>query len=213
MARNREYHGLVYSATDDNGNRVGNPFKASKIGPSVGYEAVQKRFAWSKKQIAEGDIAASLKEKILPILAASFNAEDFKSRLQAQGMDVVFRYTDTGRIYGATFIDHDSRCVLNGSRMCKELSANALEQFFNSPHDHTQTQQGQTAGQTSGGSPFTGADQWQSQSTPVSDYDHSHSDFDGFGLFTTDNPAVDPVEEEFRRRMQRKKKKRRGPKL
>ena len=116
-------------------------------------------------------------------------------------------------IYGATFIDHDSRSVLNGSRMCKELSANALEQFFNSPHDHTQTQQGQTAGQTSGGSPFTGADQWQSQSTPVSDYDHSHSDFDGFGLFTTDNPAVDPAEEEFRRRMQRKKKKRRGPKL
>ncbi|KWW26970.1 MAG: hypothetical protein AUK64_2367, partial [bacterium P201] len=58
-----------------------------------------------------------------------------------------------------------------------------------------------------------GPDHWQSQSTPASDFDHSHSDFDGFGLFTTDNPAVDPAEEEFRRRMQRKKKKRRGPKL
>ena len=208
IARNREYHGLVYSATDDNGNKVGNPFKASKIGPSVGYEAVQKRFAWSKKHIAEGGLAASLKEKILPILAASSNTEDFKSRLQAQGMDVIFRYTDTGRIYGATFIDHDSRSVLNGSRMCKELSANALEQHFNNPHDHGQTQQGQTTG----GSPFSGSDQWQSQYTPSPDYDHSHSDFDGFGLFTTDNPAVDPAEEEFRRRMQRKKK-RRGPKL
>jgi Relaxase/Mobilisation nuclease domain. len=32
IARNREYHGLVYSATDDNGNKVGNPFKASKSG-------------------------------------------------------------------------------------------------------------------------------------------------------------------------------------
>ena len=250
IARNRVYHGLVYSATDDNGIKdaskreqselahsaerehprrvnpvkVGNPFKASKIGPSVGYEAVQKRFAWSKKQIADKGIAAipeqssptrslSLKEKILPILAASSNTEDFKSRLQAQGMDVVFRYTDTGRIYGATFIDHDSRSVLNGSRMCKELSANALEQHFNSPHNQGQTQQGQDVGQTTGGSPFSGADHWQSQSTPSSDYDHSHSDFDGFGLFTTDNPAVDPAEEEFRRRMQRKKKKRRGPKL
>ena len=188
-------------------------YKASKIGPSVGYEAVQKRFAWSKKQIADKGIAASLKEKILPILAASANDRDFKARLRQQGMDVVFRYTETGRIYGATFIDHESRSVLNGSRMCKELSANALEQFFNCPHDHTQTQQGQTAGQTSGGNSFTGSDQWQSQSTPSSDYDHSHSDFDGFGLFTTDNPAVDPAEEEFRRRMQRKKKKRRGPKL
>ena len=235
IARNHEYHGLIYSATDNNGNKdaskreqselahsaerehprrvnpvkVGNPFKASKIGPSVGYEAVQKRFVWSKKQIADKGIAASLKEKILPILAASSNAEDFKSRLQAQGMDVVFRYTDTGRIYGATFIDHDSRSVLNGSRMCKELSANALEQHFNNPHDHGQTQQGQTTG----GSAFSGADQWQSQSAPSQDYDHSYSDFYGFGLFTTDNPAVDPAEEEFRRRMQRKKKKRRGPKL
>lgn len=224
IARNREYHGLVYSATDDNGNKVGNPFKASKIGPSVGYEAVQKRFAWSKKQIADKGIAASLKGKILPILAASSNAEDFKSRLQAQGMDVVFRYTDTGRIYGATFIDHDSRSVLNGSRMCKELSANALKQYFSSPHDQEQTQQGQTTDQgqstqegaghgTGGGQQSSGSEHWQSQSTPSSDYDHSHSDFDGFGLFTTDNPAVDPAEEEFRRRMQRKKKKRRGPKL
>ena len=224
IARNREYHGLVYSATDDNGNKVGNPFKASKIGPSVGYEAVQKRFAWSKKQIADKGIAASLKEKILPIVAASSNAKDFKSRLQAQGMDVVFRYTDTGRIYGATFIDHDSRSVLNGSRMCKELSANALEQYFNNPHNHEQTQQGQTTDQgqstqeravhgTGGGQQSSGSDHWQSQSTPASDFDHSHSDFDGFGLFTTDNPAVDPAEEEFRRRMQRKKKKRRGPKL
>ena len=213
MARNREYHGLVYSATDDNGNRVGNPFKASKIGPSVGYEAVQKRFAWSKKQIADKGIAASLKEKILLIMAASSNVEDFKEQLRQQGMDVVFRYTEAGRIYGATFIDHDSRSVLNGSRMCKELSANALEQYFNSPHDHEQTQQGQSTGQTSDGSTFNGADQWQSQPTASVDYDHSHSDFDGFGLFTTDNPAVDPAEEEFRRRMQRKKKKRRGPKL
>ena len=213
IARNREYHGLIYSATDDNGNKVGNPFKASKIGPSVGYEAVRKRFAWSKKQIADKGIAASLKEKILLIMAASSNVEDFKEQLRQQGMDVVFRYTDMGRIYGATFIDHDSRSVLNGSRMCKELSANALEQYFNSPHDHEQTQQGQSTGQTSDGSTFNGADQWQSQPTASVDYDHSHSDFDGFGLFTTDNPAVDPAEEEFRRRMQKKKKKRRGPKL
>ena len=213
IARNREYHGLVYSATDDSGNKVGNPFKASKIGPSVGYEAVQKRFAWSKKMIADSGIAAALKKKILPILAESSSLEDFKARLQRQGMDVVLRYTDTGRIYGATFIDHDSRSVLNGSRMCKELSANALEQYFNSPHDHEQTQQEQSTGQTSGGSPFNGADQWQSQPATSVDYDQSHSEFDGFGLFTTDNPAVDPAEEEFRRRMQRKKKKRRGPKL
>ena len=40
--RGREYHGLVYSVTDDKGNKVGNPFKSSLFGKSVGYEAVQK---------------------------------------------------------------------------------------------------------------------------------------------------------------------------
>ncbi len=34
--RGREYHGLVYSATDDNGNKIGNPFKASLFGKEVG---------------------------------------------------------------------------------------------------------------------------------------------------------------------------------
>ncbi len=29
--RGREYHGLVYSVTDDRGNKVGNPFKSSLL--------------------------------------------------------------------------------------------------------------------------------------------------------------------------------------
>ena len=39
-----------------------------------------------------------------------------------------------GRIYGATFIDHRTGCVLNGSRMGKELSANALQEHFTLPY-------------------------------------------------------------------------------
>ena len=46
--RGREYNGLVYSVTDDSGNKVGNPFKSSLFGKSVGYDAVQRKFARSK---------------------------------------------------------------------------------------------------------------------------------------------------------------------
>ena len=248
IARNREYHGLVYSATDDNGNKnaskreqselahsaerehprrvnpvkVGNPFKASKIGPSVGYEAVQKRFAWSKKHVADKGIAASLKEKILPILVASSNAEDFKSRLQAQGMDVVFRYTDTGRIYGATFIDHDSHSVLNGSRIGKVFSANALEQHFNTPKEeqipykegtHSEQEQYHDSGTNTSERQQTSADMPNGNT----DYHNSASGtttfLDALDVLNSDNPTVDPEEEAFRRKMQRKKKKIRGPRL
>ncbi|MCQ5183146.1 hypothetical protein NE573_24340, partial [Parabacteroides distasonis] len=48
--RGREYHGLVYSVTDDKGIKVGNPFKSSLFGKSAGYEAVQKKFVRSKSE-------------------------------------------------------------------------------------------------------------------------------------------------------------------
>lgn len=65
MVDGREYHGLVYfslslnnsSATDGAGNKTGNPFKASRIGKSVGYEAVQRRFEFSKGQIRDKRLA------------------------------------------------------------------------------------------------------------------------------------------------------------
>ena len=46
------------------------------------------------------------------------------------GIEVVFRRNDSGRIYGVTFIDHDSRVVLNGSRLGKEYSANVFNDLY-----------------------------------------------------------------------------------
>lgn len=43
---------------------------------------------------------------------------------------MVFRQNDNGRIYGVTFIDHDSRVVLNGSRLGKEYSANEFNDLY-----------------------------------------------------------------------------------
>ena len=46
--RGEDYNGLVYSVIDTDGNKVGNPFKSSLFGKSVGYEALQKKAAFSK---------------------------------------------------------------------------------------------------------------------------------------------------------------------
>ena len=56
------------------------------------------------------------------------------TRLKEKGIDTVLRHTEEGRIYGATFIDHRTGSVLNGSRMGKELSANALQEHFTLPY-------------------------------------------------------------------------------
>ena len=53
------------------------------------------------------------------------------------------RRNDEGRIFGATFIDHNERAVLNGSRLGKEFAANVLNERFadDSPREDLQTQQ------------------------------------------------------------------------
>ena len=127
----REYHGFVYSATDGQGNKVGNPFKASKIDRSVGAEAIEKRFAYSAKKFKEDKkLSEMTKHSVEAVLKQTYHKDKFVELLKAKGIDVVFRHTADGRIYGATFIDHRTQSVFNGSRLGTNLSANALQEHF-----------------------------------------------------------------------------------
>ena len=196
--RGREYYGLVYSATDDAGNKVGNPFKSSLYGKSVGYDAVQKKFARSKQEIKDRKLAAATKHTVLSVLEGTYDKEKFIATLKAKGIDTVLRYTDDGRIYGSTFIDHRTGCVLNGSRIGKELSANALQEHFTLPY----------AGRPVVPLSVPADDRTDAPQRSVSssgDWEHSG----GMGLLTPEGPMVDAEEEAFIRAMQRKKKKKR----
>ena len=126
----KPYQGIVYSAMNDKGEKAGNPVKASRIGKSVGYEAVQRRMEKSGEVIKD----RKLKERTRRIVAATMQTarsrKELEQQLKKQGIDVVFRQNDSGRIYGVTFIDHDSRVVLNGSRLGKEYSANVFNDLY-----------------------------------------------------------------------------------
>lgn len=219
----REYHGLVYFATDDDGKTIANPFKASRLGKFASRTAIDSRFEKAKDKI---DVATT-KHNVADVLACATDKEDLTAKLKAQNMDVVFRYTDEGRIYGVTFIDHNTMTVLNGSRLGKQFSANALNERFNNPAitnaetpaatttvvipvedtftDSESTTQQQSTANTQ--QPSSGSQ----QTTPSQSHDnYSDSDFTlpGLDLFQQ-GQSFNPDEEEFRRRMQRKKKK--GP--
>ena len=73
-----------------------------------------------------------MRRRVDDALLQCTDRDTFVSLLKSIGIDVVFRHTDTGRIYGVTFIDHSTMCALNGSRLGKEYSANAFERRFNS---------------------------------------------------------------------------------
>ena len=192
--RGREYHGLVYSVTDDMGNKVGNPFKSSLFGKSVGYEAVQRKFARSKQEIKDRKPARMTKRTVLSVLEGTYDKDKFVATLKEKGIDTVLRYTEEGRIYGATFIDHRTGCVLNGSRMGKELSANALQEHFTLPYAGLPPVPLSV--------PVEAGEDMRGQG--ASD---DESMAGGVGLLTSEGPAVDAEEEAFIRAMQRKKKK------
>ena len=100
------------------------------------------------------------------------------------------------RIYGATFIDHRTGCVLNGSRMGKELSANALQEHFTLPY----------AGQPPIPLSVPVETEEDMRGQTASDHENTAG---GVGLLTPEGPAVDAEEEAFIRAMQRKRKKKR----
>ena len=196
MVNGREYHGLVYSATDDAGNKTGNPFKASRIGKSVGYEAVQCRFEFSKEQIRDKRLAEKTRKTVVAALARTYRREEFVTLLRDKGVDVVFRHTDEGRIFGATFIDHRTGCVLNGSRLGREFSANALQEHFTLPYAGTLPM------------PFTVTeDAPQQEARTYAEHDEGHST--GLGLLGGDASGAQAEEAAFERELKRRRKKRR----
>ncbi len=196
MAGGREYHGLVYSATDNAGNKVSNPFKASRIGKSVGYEAVRRRFEYSKAHIRDKRPADMTRKTVAAALARTYHKEEFIALLHTKGVDVVFRHTDEGRIYGATFIDHRTGCVLNGSHLGKEFSANALQEHFTLSYAGTPPM------------PFTVTEDAPQPDTFVqSEHDEGYST--GLGLLSGDASGAQAEEAAFERELKRKRKKRR----
>ena len=214
----REYHGLVYFATDDEGKVIANPFKASRLGKFASRTAVEGRFERTKEKI---DVSPT-KNIVADVLDRATDKEDFTAKLKDCGIDVVFRYTDEGRIYGVTFIDHNTMTVLNGSRLGKQFSANALNERFNNPHaqptndvplpytpvtshvteqnsdTHTDTQsQSDNTQQPSGGQQTTGGQQQSVSSQSTSDYGDSDFTLPGLDLFQP-GQSFNPDEEEFR---------------
>lgn len=132
--RGKAYNGLVYSALDKKGEKIGNPFKASLIGRSVGYDTLQKQITFSKQSMKDKAVYNRSRNIISPLLTDRPNRKTFEKELAKNNISVLFRENDEGRIYGVTFIDHQERAVFNGSRLGKEFSANAFHSLFKENH-------------------------------------------------------------------------------
>ena len=150
--RGKKYDGLVYVPTDDKGSKISTPINASDIGRGVGYTAVQNRMQKTKEAIKP--LIPTIRNKVLQAMRTSPQTEkELQSRLEEQGLRVVIRRNENGRIYGITFIDDEGGIALNGSRLGKGYAANVFNAYFSNPTHN------QFLDETLYGSPFVRMEQ------------------------------------------------------
>lgn len=127
--RGKQYDGLVYVPTDDKGNKVSTPIHASDIGRGMGYTAVQNNMLKSKQIVKP--LIPTVRRKVLEVMRTSPQTEErLRQRLEEQGLRVIIRKNEGGRIYGITFIDDEKGIALNGSRLGKGYAANKFNEYF-----------------------------------------------------------------------------------
>ena len=133
--RGKRYDGLVYVPADNKGNKVSTPIHASDIGRGVGYTAVQNRM--QKSKLAVKPLVPAIRDKVLQTMSTSPRTEEeLRQRLGEQGLRMVIRKNESGRIYGITFIDDEKGIALNGSRLGKGYAANVFNAYFPNPTDN-----------------------------------------------------------------------------
>lgn len=136
--------GLLYVPVNEKGDKAGNPIKASRFGKEVGLKNIQLQFEKNKSLMKNHPSKQKLKTEILNCLKLSKGEKEFKKQLSEKNIDCIVRRNDQEKMYGITFIDHQSKTVWNGSRLGKEFSANTFNDYWNSaqqkPEDKSEQQ-------------------------------------------------------------------------
>ena len=190
--------GMVYFATDKNGKKISSPFKSSLFGKQAGLENIQVLIEKSKMKNNPSKLI--FKRTIETALNTSKSEASFKTQLLEQGIATVIRKNDEGRIYGITFIDHNSKSVWNGSQLSKELSANAFNKLWNEV---------ETKPETNSYNSFNNDISLEKYSEHFFS-NNSYVVFDGFfsGLLSSNNQQ-DQEEQIFESQMKKRQRKRR----
>lgn len=154
----KPYRGLIYSALDKDGYKVGTPLKSSLFGKSAGFDGLEKQMEKSGGEIKQQGCRDKTRTALAGAANTSCNEKELREKLKVLNVDLVLRRNDQNRIYGVTFIDHNNQCVFNGSRLGKEFSANAFNDRFGQqpepenkqqpnaqPDNHTQIEKSTTS--------------------------------------------------------------------
>ncbi|MCY1660560.1 conjugal transfer protein MobB [Chryseobacterium sp. SL1] len=195
-------NGLVYLALDENGNKASNPFKASLFRKDAGITQLQKHFEQSKEKLKTSSVRSVLKNTVELGIHTTSNETDFKKQLVEQGINTIVRKNESGRIYGMSFIDHESRSIWNGSQLDRNLSANVFNDWWNNGNKPELKIQDSPVSNTN-----TIAHQPTKDLFEFISQEYSQNSDSGLFSLLTNAQGEDYEEEQFASKMKKKKKK------
>lgn len=117
--------GLVYRILDREGKAIGVPIKASDFAMKPTLAFLERRYAVNsgEKTFEKRRIRNAIDTVFL---GRNMDMERLVSGLGKEGIHVVLRKSDAGQLYGITYVDHVTKCVLNGSALGKNYSAKGM---------------------------------------------------------------------------------------
>lgn len=209
-ADGRNFRGLVYSAVDEKGNKTGIPFKASLFGKKAGLDTLEKHFESCKIELKNSEHRNSVKAAIKIAMQQATDDIGFKGILSDKGINLVVRRNETERIYGVTFIDHNSKTVWNGSRLGKEFSANVFNELWKD-RGEVENDIGnelQPVYNISNNTEATTEEPHKLFDLTIEQFNYDQNLVDAFASLLPDSQAEDYEEQDFANRMKRKKRNR-----
>lgn len=188
--------GLVYSILDDKGIRIGIPFKASSFAGNPVLMKVEGKF---KLNLERRKAHAETLQRIILEQLTNENGltkRQLVDRLGKKGVSLIYRQNNEGRIYGLTYVDHNTQCVFNGSDLGKAFSAKAVLEILKKPEAQLSD-------------PTNRNTKTRTNQSPDSSFlgdDHDKSSGDGLLNFLFEKPVSDPGSPLMRIRKKKKKK-------
>ena len=117
--------GLHYRILDGSGQKTGVPIKASQIynRPILNY--LERKF--NENKLKRQPDMRRLKTAIdFTLLKNPGSLNELLKALEKERVSVIVRRSREGKIYGMTYIDHQTRSVFNGSDLGKEYAAKRM---------------------------------------------------------------------------------------
>ena len=126
-------NGLVYHALDASANRVGVPIKASDFHFKPTLKYLNQQFAINESERAKHKTRIKNTIDLMLLGRHGHSVQSLAAELEKEGIRMVLRKSDSGLLYGVTYVDNRTKCVFNGSALGKSYSAKGILERCSGP--------------------------------------------------------------------------------